>query len=297
MKESILIICGATATGKSELGVFAAKNYNGEIVSADSMQIYKDMDIGTAKVSVSEMDGIPHYMIDIVDPRDSFSVAEYQEKAEQYISDISDRKKNAIIVGGTGLYINSLLYDYSFGNQRNDEIRQKYRDLAEQNGNEYLHYLLKKVNPEAGNRLHPNDTVRVIRALELAEIGATPSDDIKSPVRNYKAIAIEPERDVLYQKINKRVDIMFKQGLVDEVNSLIKNGVDFNCQSMKAIGYKEFKQYFDGLASLDSVKEKIKQNSRNYAKRQFTWFRKLPGIIWCKDHNDAKKHIEEYYEN
>ena len=297
MKENVLIICGATATGKSELGIFAAQKYNGEVVSADSMQIYKKMNIGTAKITPAEMQGISHHMIDIVEPNLNYSVAEYKESAEKIITDINNRQKNAIIVGGTGLYINSLIYDYSFGDKHNPEIRQKYKDLLANKGKEYIYSILSAKNPAIASKLHINDTVRVIRALELEETGTSLDDNIQTPTRNYCAIAIQEDREILYDKINRRVDKMFSHGLVDEVEQLLQSGLSFENQSMKAIGYKEFKEYFDGTCSLDDVKEKIKQNSRNYAKRQFTWFRKFPNIIWCKNHSEAKLKIEEYYEN
>ena len=297
MKEDILIICGATATGKSELGIYGAKKYNGEIVSADSMQIYKKMDIGTAKIMPNEMQNIPHHLIDIVEPNQNYSVAEYKESAEKVISDIVSRNKKPIVVGGTGLYINSLLYEYSFGNKQNPEVRQKYKDLANEFGKEYVYDILKDKNPEIAQKLHVNDIVRVIRALELIESGVEMNDNVQTPIRNYKAIAILEDREVLYDRINRRVDKMFDLGLLEEVQSLLSQGVSFDNQSMKAIGYKEFKDYFDGLITIDEVKEKIKQNSRNYAKRQFTWFRKLPNIVWCDSHENAKKIIEEYYGN
>lgn len=296
MNDEILIICGATATGKSELGIFAAKSFSGEIISADSMQIYKKMNIGTAKITQDEMQSIPHYMIDVVEPDQSFSVAEFNEHAENHIKKILDRNKKPIIVGGTGLYINSLIYDYSFGSKQDPIIRQKYKDLEKEKGKEFLYELLMQKNPDVASKIHANNVVRVIRALENEELGARAGDDLKTPKRNYKAIAILEDREILYDRINKRVDKMFDLGLVDEVKMLLDQSVNFDCQSMQAIGYKEFKEYFENKSSLDEVKEKIKQNSRNYAKRQFTWFKKLPNIVWCNSHEQAKNIIKEYYE-
>lgn len=294
--KDIIIVCGATATGKSDLAIHAAKQLNGEIISADSMQIYKHMDIGTAKVTKSEMQGIPHHLIDVVEPHEQFSVAEFQEKANAVINDVLSRGKTPIIVGGTGLYINSLIYDYTFGGtMANFDLREKYRDYAENHGNEALYDILKEKSPEIAQKLHPNDVKRIIRALELIDSGENVAEDERKIIRPYKAIALNPDRAVLYEKINKRVDIMFENGLLDEINNLIENyGVNFECQSMKAIGYKEFYGYFYEGESLDSVKEKIKKNSRNYAKRQFTWFRKMPNLEWFCDKSEAIKAIEEW---
>ncbi len=298
MKDKLLIICGPTASGKSELAVFAAQKFNGEVISADSMQIYKNMNIGTAKVTIPEMAGIPHHLIDVIEPNQSFSVAEYKENAEKILKDLSSRNKNAIIAGGTGLYINSLIYDYSYGNSSaNTEIREKYKLLAEEKGNDYIYNILKKLNPERAAQLHPNDRFRIVRALELIESDTPIIQDSQSLIRDYKAIAINQERELLYDKINKRVDKMFELGLLNEVADLIKNGLSFDNQSMKAIGYKEFKAYFDKTATIEEVKDKIKQNSRNYAKRQITWFKKLPNIVWCESKEDAIREIEEFYEN
>ena len=293
MTDKILIICGATASGKSGLGVKCAQKFNGEIVSCDSMQIYKGMNIGTAKVTSDEMQGIRHHLIDIVEPNANFSVAEYKELAQKTILDIKNRGKLPILVGGTGLYINSLIYDYTFSNATaNSEIRDKYKDILAQKGAQYLHSLLGEISPKDATRLHPNDTFRVIRALEIAESGNF-SADTGEIVMDYSAYAIDYPRDILYERINERVDIMFRDGLLDEVKSLLDNGVNFDCQSMKAIGYKEFYDYFYNGATLEEVSEKIKKNSRNYAKRQLTWFRKMPNLTWCNTINDAINIIEE----
>lgn len=298
MTNKLLIICGPTATGKSELGIFAAKKFGGEIISADSMQIYKNMNIGTAKVLPNERQEVPHHMIDIIEPTETFSVAEYKDQAQKIIDQLKTDNKNSIIVGGTGLYINSIVFDYNFGNSSaNIELREKYKLLAKEKGNEYLYAMLRSLKPNVAVKLHPNDTVRIIRALELCESGNEPNDNIQTPIRDYTAIAINEDREILYDRINNRVDKMFELGLLDEVLQLIDEGLTFDHQSMKAIGYKEFKEYLNKTANLYETKEKIKQNSRNYAKRQITWFKKFPNIIWCKDSEEAKEKIEEYYEN
>ena len=293
MTEEVLIICGATASGKSGLGVYAGEILNGEVVSADSMQIYKGMDVGTAKITPQEMNCVPHHLLDVVAPTANFSVAEYKELATKAINDIKSRGKLPIIVGGTGLYINSLIYDYSFNNTSADTtIRDKYRDILDKNGAQYLHDLLREKSPKDAERLHPNDTFRVIRALEVLELGNSSQDTGKIAL-TYKAITVDHPRESLYDRINQRVDVMFNDGLLDEVEYLLQNGVNFDCQSMKAIGYKEFKDYFDKTATLDEIREKIKKNSRNYAKRQLTWFRKMPNLTWCNTIEDAKTKIEE----
>lgn len=293
MTEDVLIICGATASGKTALSVHLAKKFNGEIISADSMQIYKGMDVGTAKVTQLEADGVTHHLIDIIEPNENFSVAEYKDLALKAIKEIRSRRKLPIIVGGTGLYVNALIYDYTFNDTTaNDAIREKYKMILSEKGAEFLHETLARISPSDAMRLHPNDTFRVIRALEVAELGKTNvySGKIVMP---YKAYAINYPREKLYERINLRVDKMFEEGLLEEVNGLLQQGVTFDCQSMKAIGYKEFKDYFDGVATLDDVREKIKKNSRNYAKRQLTWFRKMPNLIWYDDIEEAKRKIEE----
>ena len=293
MTEDVLIICGATASGKTALSVHLAKKFNGEIISADSMQIYKGMDVGTAKVTQLEADGVTHHLIDIIEPNENFSVAEYKDLALKAIKEIRSRRKLPIIVGGTGLYVNALIYDYTFNDTTaNDAIREKYKMILSEKGAEFLHETLARISPSDAMRLHPNDTFRVIRALEVAELGKTNVDSGKI-VMPYKAYAINYPREKLYERINLRVDKMFEEGLLEEVNGLLQQGVTFDCQSMKAIGYKEFKDYFDGVATLDDVREKIKKNSRNYAKRQLTWFRKMPNLIWYDDIEEAKRKIEE----
>ncbi len=293
MKEMI-IICGATATGKSDLAIYAAQKLNGEIISADSMQIYKNMNIGTAKVTESEMQGIPHHMIDVVDPDQSYSVAEFQENASKIIDDIQKRDKTPIVVGGTGLYINSLIYGYTFKQTNADtKLREELKEFAQNNGNQALHDLLREKSPSLAEKLHPNDVKRVIRAIETTQLPQEEKVE-NQIIRPYKAFAFDMDRNVLYDKINRRVDKMFELGLIHEVEDLVNNQkISFECQSMKAIGYKEFYDYFYNNEPIETVKELIKKNSRNYAKRQFTWFRKMPKLNWFKDLDSAKRAIEE----
>ena len=251
------------------------------------------MDIGTAKITKSEMLGIPHHMIDVVEPNESFSVAEFKKRAKTIIDDVKNRGKLPIITGGTGLYINSLIYDYTFNEvSANDEIRDRYKAILNEKGAEYLHQLLKKTSPVDAERLHPNDTFRVIRALEVLSAGKSSTDNGKIAIP-YLAFAIDYPREKLYERINMRVDKMFDAGLLKEVENLLSQGINFDCQSMKAIGYKEFKEFFEGTQTLEEVREKIKKNSRNYAKRQLTWFRKMENLTWCNDLTEAKAKIEE----
>lgn len=306
--RDLFIIAGPTAVGKTKISVEIAKELNGEVVSADSMQIYRYMDIGSAKVSKEEMQNIPHYMIDIVDPSQEFSVAEYKEMAQGTIEDIFKRSKVPILAGGTGLFINSIICNYNFTEvSKDEEYRAFLTNLADKNGKEYVHDLLKEVDPESYKRLYPNDLKRVIRALEVFKltgkpIGAFATDerilyDIPYDLHYY---VITMDRKKLYNNINKRVDIMLENGLIEEVQKLRQLGFTPEMQSMKGIGYKEILYYLDGKISLSDAVELIKQGSRNYAKRQLTWFRKDKRAIWInKDdfNNDDQiiQHIIEQY--
>lgn len=279
----LIIIGGTTASGKSKLAVHIAKQIGGEVVSADSMQIYKRMDIGTAKVTLDEMDEIPHHMIDIAEPTDSFSCAEYKILAEKCIADIISRGKTPIVAGGTGLYISSIVYDMSYGGtEKNEEIRKKYAEIESQNGRTFLYNLLVEKDPESAKKLHENDVKRIIRALEIVDLGLTKRSDEEVFTDKYDIYmyGLAQPREQLYESINRRVDIMFESGIEKEVETLIAEGVTFDNQSMAAIGYREFKGYFGGEYNLDGLKELIKKNSRNYAKRQLTWFKRYKNIEW-----------------
>ena len=270
-----IILVGPTAVGKSNYAMQLAKEYDGEIVNADSQQIYKDLCIGTAKVTPNDMQGIPHHLFDFVNPFDEFSVAQYKELCNKCILDIKSRGKMPIIVGGTGFYIQSLLYDMSYGNtSKNEMIRNNYEILLKQNGNQYLYDLLKSRDYDRAKQLHPNDVKRVIRALEIFDNGQLPSKVTKSKTKlNAYMIMLQMDRVKLYERINKRVDNMINDGLLNEIKQLLKKGVTFNNQCMKAIGYKEWKDYFEDKLTLEQTIELIKKNTRNYAKRQITWFK------------------------
>lgn len=278
IRNKIIIICGATASGKSDLAIECAKLFDSEIVSADSMYIYKDLNIGTAKPTIKEMQGIKHHLIDVVSPKQAFSVSDYKKLAEPIITDIINSGKVPIICGGTGFYINSILYDFSYGKiEANLEIRDKYNALAKEKGNEYVYNELLELDRESALKLHFNDLKRVIRALEIYFTGTKKSDikDELVPKFDYKAYSINHERDYLYQRINNRVDIMIKNGLINEIKGLLDSGITKDKQCMQAIGYKEIIEYLQGNCTLEKAIDSIKLNTRHYAKRQITYFKKF----------------------
>ncbi len=298
MKEKLFILMGPTAVGKTSLSIKLAKELNGEIISADSMQIYKYMDIGTAKVSKKEMDGVVHHMLDIIEPDVSFSVSNYKDMAVKIISEINSRKELPIVVGGTGLYINSLAYNLNFASiAPNGEVRSRLEALGDQYGNEYLHKMLLKVDKESGERISIKDRKRLIRALEIYELTGNTMTEYNKNFRSYNEdydlvmVCLNMDRPKLYENINKRVDIMIEGGLVDEVKKILSMGYNKTLVSLQGIGYKEIIQYLENEISLDEAIDRIKQGSRNYAKRQLTWFRRDNRIRWIDV--DNFKDIEE----
>ena len=277
MKNKVYIVCGPTASGKSSYAISLAKEVDGEIISADSMQIYKGMDIGTAKVTKDEMQGVKHYMIDIVEPNKSFSVKDYEEKAIYLINDILSRGKTPVVCGGTGFYVNSVLYKMTYSSVPDKRLRELISKRYDEIGGQAMLDEILKVAPEKIGKLFPNDKVRIVRAMEIIQSGESISkgEEIDfRPEYDFEIRCLNPDRAVLYDRINKRVDKMFDEGLEKEVKGLLNKGITFEMQSMQAIGYKEFKGYFDGEYDLDELKELIKKNSRNYAKRQVTWFKR-----------------------
>ncbi|QJC88720.1 tRNA (adenosine(37)-N6)-dimethylallyltransferase MiaA [Bacillus inaquosorum] len=284
-KQPVVILVGPTAVGKTNLSIQLAKSLNAEIISGDSMQVYKGMDIGTAKITEQEMEGVPHHLIDILDPKDSFSTADYQDLVRNKISEIAKRGKLPMIVGGTGLYIQSVLYDYTFTEEANDPaFRQSMQIAAEREGADFLHAKLAAADPEAAAAIHPNNTRRVIRALEILHTsGKTMSQHLKEQKRellyNAVLIGLTMDRDTLYARINQRVDMMMEAGLLPEVKRLYDRNVR-DCQSIQAIGYKELYAYFDGFVTLSDAVDQLKQNSRRYAKRQLTWFHNKMQVTW-----------------
>ncbi|WP_076556595.1 tRNA (adenosine(37)-N6)-dimethylallyltransferase MiaA [Salimicrobium flavidum] len=284
MKNTVISIVGPTAVGKSKLGIELCETFNGEIISGDSMQIYKGMDIGTAKVSSEEARNIPHHMIDIKSPDEEFSAAEFQSKARHLIEDIISRGKLPVVVGGTGMYIQSLLFDYSFAKQpKNYEVTKRLEDELSERGGKAMHERLAVVDPEEAGKIHPNNTKRTIRALEILETtGITKTEHHKnqntSPY-NYWIIGLEMERNLLYNRIDQRVNSMVREGLVEEVETLLKS-VPRDAQAMKAIGYKELIPYLDGEIEFEEAVELLKRNSRRYAKRQYTYFKNKLPVDW-----------------
>ena len=298
-KIDVVAIIGPTASGKTALSIRLAKEIDGEIINGDSMQIYRHMDIGTAKITEAEMEGVPHHLLDIKEPTEGFSVAEYQQLVRGKIEEIKARGKMPIIVGGTGLYVQSVLYDFQFAKQEVDEAaRENYYKELEILGPEAMHAKLVQMDPAAAASIHPNNTRRVIRALEMAELaGVSRAEEQFNrgdiPLYNHLIIGLDMDREKLYERINLRVDLMMEAGLVDEVRALYDAGIR-DVQAIKAIGYKELYAHFDGLVSLDEAVEQIKQNSRRYAKRQLTYFRNKMDIEWIG--NDWSK-IKSLFEN
>ncbi|SDJ00339.1 tRNA (adenosine(37)-N6)-dimethylallyltransferase MiaA [Salimicrobium halophilum] len=284
MKPKVVSIVGPTAVGKSKLGVEVCEVFDGEVISGDSMQIYTGMDIGTAKVTEEEKKGIPHHMIDIKDPKEGFSAAEFQERARELIADITSRGKLPVVVGGTGMYIQSLLFDYSFSqNPRDMDVVRRLEEKLENEGKNALHQYLETVDPAEAKRIHPNNTKRVIRALEIYETtGSTKTEQHnggRESSYNFKIIGLEMNRKLLYNRIDQRVNSMVTSGLVEEVRSLLeRNGPQ--SQAMQAIGYKEIIPYLEGGASFEEVLETLKRNSRRYAKRQYTYFKNKLPVDW-----------------
>lgn len=299
MTTPLIILTGPTAVGKTDLSIQLAKAVDAEIVSADSMQIYKYMDIGSAKVTEEEMQGVKHYLVDEIEPDTPFSVSEYKRMAEEYIDEISSRGKNVIVTGGTGLYLNSLIYDMDFGkSDANQELREELNKELEENGPAYMYEKLVSLDKEAAERIHPNNTKRVIRAIEVAMSGEKMNDFSKDLRYNKKyrpiIIVLNRDRQALYDRINLRVDIMLKNGLIEEVKVLLEKGYTKDMISMQGIGYKEIIKYFDGEYTLDEAIEIIKRDSRRYAKRQLTWFRRYEDAKWFEiDKFDSAEELKD----
>lgn len=299
-KLPLIVVAGPTASGKTSLAIGLAKLVGGEIVSADSMQIYKYMDIGSAKPTEDERKQVKHHLIDFVEPDEEFSVADYTEAAHEVIRDILSRHKLPVMCGGTGLYINSVVDDVTFGETETDyALREELADYAKTHGNEAVLEMLKEIDPISAARLHPNNLRRIIRAIEFYRLTGTTISAHQEMTKQHEGryapimFCIDYDRQILYDRINKRVDIMLEEGLLDEVKGLMERGYTTALNSMKAIGYKELIAYFNGGTSLDEAVELIKQSSRRYAKRQLTWFRRDKRIIWLDADGDV---LHEAYE-
>ncbi|RLQ91655.1 tRNA (adenosine(37)-N6)-dimethylallyltransferase MiaA [Falsibacillus albus] len=284
-KKKLIVLIGPTAVGKTNLSIKLAHRFNCEVISGDSMQIYRKMDIGTAKIHIDEMDGIKHHLIDIKDPDESFSAAEFQQLVREKIEEIHFRGRTPMIVGGTGLYIQSVLYDYQFTEAPGDDLfRKQLEHKAEVEGYLVLHNELKGIDPTSADNIHPNNVRRVIRALEIYHTTGKTMSEYQSRQKaellyDVALIGLTMERDRLYERINQRVELMVSNGLIEEVCSLYESGLR-DVQSIQAIGYKELYEYFNGKATLEDAIENLKQNSRRYAKRQLTWFRNKMDVNW-----------------
>lgn len=299
MKPKVIVIVGPTASGKTALSIELAKKIDGEIISCDSMQIYKDMNIGSAKPTIEEMQGIKHYMIDIAEPTERFSVAEYKKRSEEAIDEILQKGKVPIIVGGTGLYANSLIYNIEYNEiMLDEEYRKNLMEIAEtEAGLATLYEKARSIDPVAMEKISSNDKKRIIRVLEIKHSTGKNKTELELESRKnevkyeYKVFAINMPREILYNRINKRVDIMIENGLIDEVENIIEKYKEFPT-AMQAIGYKEIVMYLKGELTKQEAIEKIKQESRRYAKRQITWFKKIEDIKWIDGLKDKDENIK-----
>ena len=301
-KPIVIVICGPTASGKTALSIELAKKIEGEIVSADSMQIYKDMNIGSAKVMPEEMEGIKHYLIDFVSPDERYSVANYKQDAKKAIEEIISKGKTPIVVGGTGLYVDSLIYEIEYNDiEIDEEYRRKLETIKEKEGLAILYKKALEIDPKAMEKISSNDSKRIMRVLEIYHsTGKTKTQQefesrTKEIPYDYRVFAINMDREKLYDRINKRVDIMLEKGLVNEVKNLLKKYNNFPT-AMQGLGYKEVKDYLEGNLSYEEMINKIKQESRHYAKRQLTWFRKNENTIWIDGLNDTNDNINTILE-
>lgn len=297
--EKVIVVIGPTSVGKTKMGVALAKKLNGEVISGDSMQIYKYMDIGTAKATKEEMEGVVHHCLDILNPQDNYSVHDFQKTVRKKITEISQRHHVPIIVGGTGLYIKAALYDYHFEETEDDHdlIKEKYQSYDDQQ----LYDHLLSIDEESAEILHPNNRRRVLRAIEIYENTGRKKSEIINEQQHvclYDAyfVGLTLPRDVLYERINKRVDMMKKNGLKEEVFNLYKQGLNREHQSMKAIGYKEWFDYFEHQIDEETVYDNIKKHSRQYAKRQYTWFKNQFDVHWYTVNlDDFDETIQQVY--
>ena len=293
-KLEVIAIVGPTASGKTALSIELAKLVDGEVINGDALQVYKGLDIGTAKITTLEMDGVPHHMFDLKEPAETFSVAEYQTEVRKWIKEIRDRGKMPIIVGGTGLYVQAVLYDFRFTEQASDiNVRIRLEEELVEKGAGHLYEQLAAKDPIDAGKIHPNNHRRIVRALEIIEVtGKTKGDHEQDVGRdalfNHLLIGVDMDRELLYERIDRRVDIMMEQGFLEEAETLWNEGIR-NMQSVQAIGYRELHQHIDGKILLDDAIELIKKNTRNYAKRQMTYFRNKLNVTWF----DAGRGTEE----
>lgn len=305
--DKIICIVGPTASGKTGLAIELAKKIDGEVISADSMQIYKGLNVGTAKVTKEEADGIPHHLIDICSPEDKFSVADFKNLCYDTIKEIKSRGKNVIIAGGTGLYVNAVVYNMNFTEEDSDaNLRADLEKIANEKGNEYLHNMLKELDPKTADEIHMNNVKRVIRAIEIAKktdkLKSTYMEEEKERINtqkgefDFEVFCIEQERQFLYDRINLRVDLMIKDGVLEEAKKVYEMNLPKDNTCMQAIGYKEFFPYFEGKATLEECIETLKKETRHYAKRQMTWFNNKLNTVKLDGSKPKKVLVEEIIE-
>ena len=302
MKKKLIVLTGPTAVGKTDLSIKLCKKINGEVISADSMQVYKRMDIGSAKISEEEKDSVTHHLIDCLEPSEDFNVFLFQKMAKEALSKIYNANHIPVLVGGTGFYIQALLYDIDFKEEPENDIRLKYEKLAEDRGESYIYDLLCQKDPEYAQSLHPNNIRKVIRALEYIEINNSKFSVHNSTQRqkeseyDFRYFVLNDNRQNIYDNIDKRVDLMIQKGLVDEVSALKSEGLNKNNISMQGLGYKEILDYLDNKCSLQEAVDTIKLQTRHFAKRQLTWFRRERDVIWINkpDFEYDKDRILDY---
>lgn len=301
-KKPLIILTGPTAVGKTALSIALAKAVDGEIISADSMQVYKGMDIGSAKIMPEEMQGVPHYLIDELEPDEEFHVVLFQQLAKKYMQQIWKKGKVPILVGGTGFYIQAVLYDIDFtANESDGTWRQEMERLAHEKGAAHLHQMLQKVDPKAAAEIHENNVKRVIRALEYYKESGEPISEHNAREREkespYNAVyfVLNQERQILYERINRRVDQMLENGLLEEVKRLQQKGYTRDMVSMQGLGYKEILDYLNGASTLEDAVYRLKRDTRHFAKRQLTWFKRERGIIWLnrEEYSNEEAILEE----
>lgn len=303
--KPLIILTGPTAVGKTELSISLAKAIGGEVISADSMQVYKYMNIGTAKIRQEEMEGVPHHLIDILEPDVAFNVAMFKELAKKAADEIYERGHIPIVVGGTGFYIQALLYDIDFSEEDSDQhIRSELEQLAAQKGSEYLHDLLREVDPESADQIHHHNVKRVIRALEYYRMHGekisihNERERQKQSPYQFLYFVLTHDRQVLYERIERRIDKMIQEGLVEEVDNLLKMGYNRNLVSMQGLGYKEIVPYLMGECTLDEAVYVLKRDTRHFAKRQLTWFRRERDVRWLdKTQFASEKEILDEIQN
>lgn len=307
MLDKIICIVGPTASGKTGLAIELAKKINAEVISADSMQIYENLDVGTAKVTEEEAQGIKHHIIDVCKVQDKFSVADFKAMCYDKIKDIRSRGKNVIIAGGTGLYVNAVVYNMNFDEEETDtKLRKELQNIANKNGNEFLHNMLKEIDPESAASIHMNNVKRVIRAIEMAKNAKLKSVHMneekerlkqEKSIYNFSVFCIEQDREYLYNRINLRVDLMVKDGILEEARKVYDMNLPKDNTCMQAIGYKEFFPYFDGKITLDEAIDNLKKETRHYAKRQMTWFNNKLDCIKLDGSKSKDELVDEILRN